>query len=161
MYRQEFASFLAAAVVNRVFCEEAAQPDASRFLAENRELVEKEAASLSSDNSLCYLLTCSVYLHCYSRHVQRGGKHGFLYNPYLGYIRALSHPVDDWTTYNEICSRFEEKLDHAVVEPLQSLLQLGIFRPLPRNPNARDIYSQVHLFAVSQGVKFQTGPASG
>ena len=160
IYGREFASLLAAAVSNRVFCEEASQPHARRFLAENRERVEKEAASMSSDDSLCYLLTCSVYLYCYSRHLQRGGKHGFFYNPYLGYIRALSRLCDDWT-YHEISIRLAEKLDYAVVEPFLSLLELGIFRPLPRNPDERKIYSQVHSFAVSQGVKFQTGPLPG
>ncbi len=153
-YGEEFAYYLSAAVVNRVFSERAREPDAARFVEEHADLVDKEARILSSDDPLCQLLTSSVYSLSYARHIEGGGKTGFFSNPYIGYIRAVGRSFHD-PSYIEISTDLACKLETSVIEPVWTLLHLGLFRPLPHNPDSKQIYERVHEFAVREGVAFK------
>jgi hypothetical protein len=147
------AHFLAASVTNRVFSEQSEQIEAQSFAQHNSELIEKEVRLIGADNKLSELVTSSIYNLCYARYVETGGKRGFFANNFLAYIRALSRSVED-SSYIDLATEVAAKLDRTVVEPIWTLLELGIFRPLPRNPDSKEIYSRVHAFAVGEGVRF-------
>lgn len=153
----DFASFLAAAVVNRIFADTTDKPAAAKFLEENEELVEAESRTLSVDHDLCELLTSTVYVRSYARFLEHGGKIGFFGNRFIGYIRATSLSFRD-PSYVAVAENHLRKLcdlDPKIVEPVVNLLRLGIFRPLPWNPNEKEFYQRVHAFAIREGVTFK------
>ena len=152
-YEEEVANYLSAAVVNRLFSERPGNPDSSSFLQRNKDLVEREARAISRCEELCNLITGSLYSACYARHIEGGGKTSWWRNPYLGYIRALSRSLTD-PTYIELSVQMSEQLELRVIEPLVTLLHLGVFRPLPRSPDSKEIYARVHAYAMQAGVEF-------
>ena len=46
-------------------------------------------------------------------------------------------------------------LDRHILDSMDAMQSLGIFRPLPFSPNERQFYDAVHQFALSVGVQFQ------
>jgi len=60
-------------------------------------------------------------------------------------------------SYTDLATQMGLELDNRVVEPLITLLTLGIFEPLPQNPDSQEIYTGVHAFAVKAGVRFGEG----
>lgn len=157
-YKAEFdedvASYLAAAVTNRVFTESPDEPGAQKFVRDNAALVENEAERVRGDSELCDLLTSATYSACYARYIETGGKRGIFSNNFLAYVRAVSKSFVDFS-YIDISANLATALPRSVVESFLTLLKLGIFRPLPRNPDSKEIYRRVHDFAVTQGVAFK------
>lgn len=150
---EEFALFLAAAVANRVFSKLPDKAEAIRFVQQHLADIEQETRNLAKDHELCELITGAIYSQSYANHAVKGGRRG-LVNPFLGYIRALSRAVTGGDYWDSVTS-FREKLGYDVSQPLMNLVELGMFRPLPQNPNGKEIYSRVHTFAVRAGVPFK------
>lgn len=152
-FEEDFAGFLAAAVLNKVFSQSTSQPEAAAFLQRNREVVEQEVKALSSDNELCELLSSAVYLMSYTAYLVRGGRMSLFSNRYIRYVRALNLMFDD-PTYMDICNKNAMRLDKEVLRPFWTLLHFGLFRQLPRSLNEQQMYKRVHAFAVSEHVPF-------
>lgn len=60
IYGKETADFLAAAVVNELFCQKAADPLAREFLSTNMHAVEKELSNLKYDDQICKVITQAI-----------------------------------------------------------------------------------------------------
>ncbi|HEV3480787.1 MAG TPA: hypothetical protein VGR97_00510 [Candidatus Acidoferrales bacterium] len=130
---------LAAGVANRIFGDEASEESYRSFAGENKELVEILARRLGNEEDLCRVLSGAAYNACYARYLDAGGKRGLI-TPYLGYIRAMSR--HDWSSTASIFLKIE-KLGKNILAPIDSMFHLGIFRPLPNNPNERNFYEAV------------------
>lgn len=150
----ERSSALAAAVTNRVFGEVATGDKGMTFAAENSVLIHNDARKLASDEHLCSILSGAAYNAGYARYIRSGGRRGVFANQFLTYIRSLSR--DD--SYREIRDKARDgivRLGTNILAPIESMQELGIFRPLPDNPNERQYYDAVHQFAVDSGVPFK------
>jgi hypothetical protein len=57
LYEREIADFLAAAVVNDLFCEKPSEPQVRQFLQTNWQVVERELTNLKYDEQACRVIT--------------------------------------------------------------------------------------------------------
>lgn len=154
--KNEGAAFLASAVTNKVFDERPTGDPGRTFAAANVELIEIHARELAADDRLAAVLTGAAYNACYARYVRAAGTRGIFSNSFLTYVRALSRWGDP--SMVELCEKMRRKileLGESVLGPLESMNSLGIFRPLPNNPDERGHYEAVHQFAVEAGVRFK------
>jgi hypothetical protein len=144
-YDSEFAGKLAAEVANYLFQDVYAAK--SDFAKENPDVIHERAAELSEEDSLCHAVTCAVYNFSYAKYVECGGKIGFLFHPFLGYVRALQGNDLDAT------NRFykSNKIPHESYGPLIHLLSLRILRPLPWTPDSKRMLEAVVAFGESVG----------
>lgn len=60
IYGKETADLLAAAVVNELFYQHAADPIAQEFLSTNMHAVEKELSNLKYDDQICKVITQAI-----------------------------------------------------------------------------------------------------
>jgi len=147
---EDFAATLAAAVTNRVFGEDAANDAGKQFAAQNAELISILAHMLSADDRVCAVLSGAAYNTCYARYVGAGGSRGMFSNAFLAYVRTLSRDDSYATTRAKALDRIVT-LGSGILKPIESMLSLGIFRPLPDSPNERSFYDDVHHFATIVG----------
>jgi hypothetical protein len=150
LYEPEFAGKLAAEVANYLF--EDIDGTKSAFAEENTQLIHEKAEELSDDDPLCHALTCAVYNFSYAKYVECGGKVGFLFHPFLGYVRALQGGDD------AALERFYEskKIPFQAYGPLIHLMSLKLIRRLPWTPNSKIMLNAVVAFGNSVGCSFQT-----
>ena len=132
-------------MTNKVFGERGTEEAHPRFAAEKAELIERDARLFASDGDLCACLS-GADSTCYARFVDAGGSRGMFSNTFLAYIRALSQ--GDSTLTGRFAKQIEDLGSH-VLAPVRSMVSLGIFRPLPYNPNERSFYDSVHQFGVA------------
>jgi hypothetical protein len=94
--------------------------------------------------------SAAVYNFSYAKYVECGGKIGFLFHPFLGYVRALQGNDLDATKrfYNS------KKIPHQSYGPLIHLLSLRLMRPLPWTPNSQRMLETVVAFGKSVGCSF-------
>jgi hypothetical protein len=144
---EDEVAYLAAGVTNRVFGE----PPVNDFQRDQRELISKRSRELSTNDHICELVTKAAYIGCYARYVMSGGSIGVFSNHYLQYIRGLSFASYDLVQKAQVRIRV---LGPAILAPLEAMVELGIFRPLPKNPNEKNFYAEIHEFAIASGVAF-------
>jgi hypothetical protein len=145
----EFVASLAAAVTNMVLDHEPGKEKGAEFLRANNSLVLDNARKLSSDPQLCTLLSGAAYIMSYARFVSMGGKTGFLVNPFLGFVRALSksyaaegtEAMDAYMIWRGYHDALRDQRD--AVNPLLNLHNLGLFVPLAHSPNEKAYYEAV------------------
>ena len=154
---EDFAAKLAAAVTNKVFGKVAGDDIGKKFVAENANLIWHHADWLSADPKLCAILSGAAYNTCYARYVSAGGSRGMFSNKFLAYVRAQSGlgsgDYEDkihWSV--KLFREIRDNFGPYVIAPLESMITLGIFRPLSHNPNEREYYDLVHEFAFSAGL---------
>jgi len=166
---ESIAVLLAAAVMNMVFGEipipsggrrmdevvkESSFPEATlRFAKENAPYVESQARSLSSEDNLCAILSGAAYNTCYARYIRAGGRRGPFSNTFLTFVRSiykLEYMDANLKAYSQILN-----LGFEILRPIESMVGLGIFRRLSRNPDERGFYDATHKFAIAVGVKFK------
>jgi hypothetical protein len=157
------AASLAASVTNKVFGEEPTGDNKQQGLAfaeENKEFIEARAKRLAPDDGLCAILSGAAYNTCYARYVSAGGSRGMFSNRFLTYIRALSGLMRGDTSlatlYGKLANEIPHDLGTNVLAPVESMHSLGIFRPLPHNPNERQFYEAVCQFATKAGLQLKT-----
>lgn len=136
---------MAAEVANYVFQD--LDANTSDFARENSGLIHDKATELSNEDSLCNALTCAVYNFSYSKYVAYGGKIGFLFHPFLGYVRALQ--TQNLDAQNSFYRR--NKIPHQAYGPLIHLLSLRLLRPLPWTPDSKRMLDTVIAFGKSVG----------
>ena len=144
----EFAGKLAAEVANYLFEGTYIDVMRSDFANENWHTIEARARELSVEDSLCQALTCAVYNFSYAQYVEAGRKIGWLFHPFLGYVRALQlNDLDAMT-------RTSEKLPPKSYMPLVNLWGLKLMRPLPWTPDSKRMQDAVVAFGKSAGCSF-------
>jgi hypothetical protein len=145
---------LAAQCANRVFGDKASAEKWQLFIDANSAQIEEECKCLSSDESLCQILTKVAYNAAYGRYTKAGGSVGIFSNNYLAFIRTLGRgpSYDDF-----MIKKFQKinELDCETLSPIHSVIKLGLFKGLPDNPNEKQYYADVHNWAISVGVKFK------
>jgi hypothetical protein len=147
-YEGLLAEKFAASVVNRLFCEVAADPELQTFVTENSSLIESQARELAKEDGVCWALTNAVYCFCYGKYVDSGGKVGMFSHPFLGYVRALQRVIGGHESPNFL-DFFESRVGHASVEPLLNLWELGLYKYLPETPDSKLVMSEVASFVRS------------
>jgi hypothetical protein len=147
-YDSEFAGKLAAEVSNYLFQDVYAT--SSDFANENAGVIHERATELAKEDSLCQALTYAVYNFSYAKYVECGGKTGFLFHPFLGYVRALQG--NDLDAQKRFYS--SKKIPHQSYGPLIHLLSLRLMRPLPWTPNSKRMLDTVVAFGKSVGCSF-------
>lgn len=60
IYGQETADFLAAAVVNELFCQRPSDPHAREFRTTNKDVIERELSNLQYDEEICKIITQTI-----------------------------------------------------------------------------------------------------
>jgi hypothetical protein len=146
------AGLLAAAVTNRVFGEKPTGETATKFAAENTQLIDVHARKLSSDDALCSRLSGAAYNASYGRYIASGGSRGMFSNKFLTYIRTLSRLHDkDYDGTRQKTAAEINQLDKNILAPIEAMRSLGIFRPLADNPDERSFYNAIHQFALESG----------
>jgi len=60
IYGQETADFLAAAVVNELFCQKPSDPHAREFFTTNKDVIERELSNLKYDDEICKVITQTI-----------------------------------------------------------------------------------------------------
>lgn len=147
-YDRAFAGKLAAEVANYLF-EDFDAPK-SDFAKENADIIREKGEELSKEDCLCQALTCAVYNFSYAKYFEYGGKTGFLFHPFLGYVRSLQG-LD-----SNVTKRFYEskKIPYQSYGPLIHLLSLNLMRRLPQTPNSKDMLDIVIAFGKSVGCSF-------
>jgi hypothetical protein len=148
--KTDHAEKLAASVVNYLFCETADNAELRSFSEESRSLIESKAKELSADSQLCRALTCAMYIFCYGKYIDSGGKVGMFSHPYLGYVRALQEVINGKERASFLES-FEAKVGQRNVAPLSNLWLLGLYRPLPYTPDSKLMMDEVVSFGTSVG----------
>lgn len=146
-YDPKFSGKLAAEVANYFFEGTYATAEISDFAVENQAAIETRAQELSSEDSLCQALTCAVYNSCYAQYVQSARKVGFLFHPFLAYVRALQHNEFDVTAH---LSK-SDKIPPETSLPLLNMSRVGVMRPLPRTPDSKRMLDTVIAFGRSVG----------
>jgi hypothetical protein len=144
------AAAIAAAVTNRIF----GVPPANDYQRDNPAHIEGEARRIAEDHRLCLVLSGAAYCASYARYVTHGGSRGMFSNRFLAYVRAVSKG----SSYLDVQLKSEREidaLDAQILSPIRSMIELGIFRPLPYNPDERQFYRDAHEFAVENGVPFK------
>jgi hypothetical protein len=146
-YDREFAGKLAAEVANYLFHEFDVDAIRSDFAEENHDIIETRARELSKEDSLCQALTCAVYNFSYAKYVEDGGKVGWLFHPFLGYVRALQRNEFD------VMAHFSnsKKVPPGSYLPLLHLSRLKLMRPLPWTPDSKRMLETVVAFGKSVG----------
>jgi hypothetical protein len=119
-YDHDFACSLAAAVANYLFCNEPTADEVQSFATKNKALIESRAKQLSTEDSLCKALTCSVYNFCYGRYVDSGRKIGLLVHPFLAFVRGLQQVIEGREPVSFLDSLYP-KVDHENMKPLLNL----------------------------------------
>lgn len=150
------AAALAGAVTNRVFGEEPDGEANIAFAKKNPELIETRAREIRQDEFLCQLLSGAAYNACYARYLRAGGKRSMFSNPFLAYIRAGREATS--RVNGQIVAELGREilsLDGHILDSMDAMLSLGIFRQLPYSPNEHLFYDAVHEFARRAGVQFQ------
>lgn len=143
---------LAAAVTNRVFGEKPTGQTGAAFAEQNKDLIDSHAQQLASDDALCSRLSGAAYNTSYGRYIAAGGSRGMFSNKFLTYIRTLRRLHDsDCDTIRRKTAAEIKSLNEDILGPVESMICLGILRPLPDNPNERNFYDAVHQFAASTG----------
>jgi hypothetical protein len=135
----------AAGVTNRVFGEQLTTPFQTQHVIE----ITERAKHLSTNERLSSLITGAAFNICYARYAVAGGKHGIFSNNYLAYIRTIGRSPG-----SDVSFALFKKITYLhpdILNPLTALLELGIFRPLPRNPNSKELFNAVHEFALKVG----------
>jgi hypothetical protein len=148
----EQATLLAVAVTNRIFGEKPTGEIGTTFEAQNKDLIESHARQLALDDSLCSCLSGAAYNTSYGRYIAAGGKRGMFSNKFLTYIRTLSRLHDgDYELIRAKTAMEIKGLNGVILNAIESMMALGILRPLSDNPNERKFFDVVHQFAVSTG----------
>jgi hypothetical protein len=151
---KEYSYTLASQCANSVFGDKASAEKWQIFIDANSAQIEEECKCLSSDESLCQLITEAVYNASYGRYTIARGSVGMFSNNHLTYIRTLRRGP----SYDDLRLKLFlkiNKLDDAILSPIHSVIRLGLFRGLPDNPNEKQYYADVHNWAISVGVKFK------
>jgi hypothetical protein len=152
----ERAAALAGGVTNKVFGAPPNNEANAAFAKENPELIEAHAREIGQNERLCMLLSGAAYNSCFARYLRAGGKCSMFSSPFLAYVRAgrdlrsRSNREIHLELGIEILT-----LDRHILDSMDAMQSLGIFRPLPFSPNERQFYHAVHQFALSVGVQFQ------
>lgn len=143
----EFAGKLAAEVANYVFDGAYAVRKTSDFARENSDIIEASARNLSGEDAFYQALTCAVYNFSYAKYVEAGRKIGFLFHPFLAYVRALQRKELDVT------ARLSEsnKVPPEASLPLLHLSLLKLMRPLPWTPDSKLMLDAVVSFGRAVG----------
>ena len=146
----EYSKTFAASVANLLFCEE---PDVKfkPFLETNETAIENCLTELSNDEAFCKALTGAEYNYCYGKYVESGRNVGFLFHPFLGYIRALNAFMLDKEPITFVQS-FYDQVGHENIAPLMFLCQKGLYRILPNTPDSKEMANQVITYANSIGI---------
>ncbi len=149
-YEHDFACRLAAAVANYLFCNEPTAEEFQSFAAKNKALIESKAKQLSSEDSICKALTCSIDNFCYGKYVDSGRKIGLLMHPFLAFTRGLQQVIEGKEPVDFLDS-FYPKVGHENVKPLLNLWRLGLYRPLPHTPDSKRMMEEIARFGRSVG----------
>ena len=121
----------------------------AQFAGENALQIENEARRLSSDNHLCSILSGAAYNTCYARYIQAGGSRGIFSNLFITYIRTIykfEYSDLGLKTFGKI-----HELGSRILSPIEAMLDLGILRHFPNNPDERSYFAAVREFAVAMG----------
>jgi len=124
-------------------------------------LILENARGLSEDRELCAVLSGAAYNVSYATFLLMGGKRGFLANPFLAFVRALSKSYlaqgDEameayglWRTYHDALGAQRD-----AAKFLLALHNLGLFVPLDHNPNEKSYYEAVARKARELGFERQ------
>ncbi len=74
IYGQETADFLAAAVVNELFCQKPSDPHAREFLTTNKDVIDRELSNLKYDDEICKVVTHAIRVTASLSVEQKNGK---------------------------------------------------------------------------------------
>jgi hypothetical protein len=141
----EFPGKLAAEVANYLFEGAYIWWPGSEFAKQNQQDIETKAKALVDEEPLCQALTCAVYNFSYAKYVEAGGKIGFLFHPFLAYVRALQRYEFDVTTRLSN----SRKVPPEAYLPLAHLSLHKLMRPLPWTPNSQKMLDIVVAFGQS------------
>lgn len=144
-YGEDFAEYLAAAVANHLFSDEASE-GGKAFATANDALIKAKARELSKEDALCRALTCAVYNYCYGKYVESGRKVGLLFHPFLGYVRMFQRVVHGKESARALDS---SDVGPENILPLVNLLALGLYRDLPFTPDSKLMLDEVVSFEKS------------
>lgn len=153
----DFSAALAASVANFMFCEEPSEltlTEFQDFAKKYEELFYACIKELSKEEAFCRAITCAVYNFCYAKYVASGRKVGFLFHPYIGFVRALNVFISKETGDITTLQRFYEKVGYENVKPLLNLCQYELYRLLPNTPDSKRMINEVVGFGKSIGYSF-------
>jgi hypothetical protein len=140
----------AASVANSLFSEET-EIKFKPFYDANITEIENCLIELSKDDVFCITLSGAVYNSCYGKYVESGHNIGFVFHPFLGFIRALNAFIMDKQPITFVQS-FYDKIGYENIAPLMFLCQKELYRILPNTPDSVKMANQVMLYAQSVGI---------
>jgi hypothetical protein len=95
-------------------------------------------------------VTCAVYNFSYGKYVEAGKRVGYLFHPFLAYVRALQRQQMDVTV--NLARR--GKVPPESYLPLLHVSLLGLMRPLPWTPDSKEMFDTVIEYGKAVGCSF-------
>ena len=147
-YERDFAQRLATTITDLLLCDQPANPEYGSFIDENESIIDSRVRELSSEEPLCCALTGAIYNSCYGKYLDSGRKFGFLFHPFLAFVRALQEVIGGKEP-ESILHLFYRNVGFENVEPLLNLRRLGLYRLLPHLPNSQVLMDEIIAFGES------------